>query len=114
MAAMVLIDEPVYALDITPTASVCSTEEEFVVDVDVPGFYVDELAVEVVDRALHVQGKATPREGLLRPEFEFWFALPGLADDSAVEAAFQDGVLTVRAPLRPREGSRPIEIATTF
>jgi HSP20 family molecular chaperone IbpA len=112
MAATVLIDEPVYALDITPTASVYSTQEEFIVDVDVPGFYVDELALDVVERSMHVQGKATPRGGLLRPEFEFWFALPALADDSAVEAVFGDGVLTMRAPLRPGEGPRPTEIAT--
>jgi HSP20 family molecular chaperone IbpA len=112
MAATLLIDEPVYALDVTPTASVRSTDEEFVVDVDVPGFDVDELAVAVVDRALRVQGNAPPRDDLLRPVFEFLFTLPALADESAVEAVVEDRELTIRTPVRRSRGAHPVEIAT--
>jgi HSP20 family protein len=112
MTATLLIDEPVYALDVTPTAIVRSTDEEFVVNVDVPGFEVDELAVAVVDRVLRVQGNAPPRDHLLRPVFEFLFPLPALADESVVVALFEDGVLTIRAPVRRSRGARPVEIAT--
>jgi HSP20 family molecular chaperone IbpA len=112
MTAAAPAQEPVYTDEISPTATVHSTDEEFIVDVSVAGFHVAELQIDVVDHALHVHGDASTRPALPRPTFEFWFALPPLAEEDTVEAVLDHGVLEIHAPVRPSTGPRTVEIAT--
>jgi len=113
MTATAPIDERVYAAEISPTAAVSSTDGEFVVEVYVPGFHAEELQVEIVDCSLRVEGHAPRRADVARPDFEFSFAIPPRADEGTVGAFFEDGVLTIRTPLGPRQGLRKIEISTS-
>jgi HSP20 family molecular chaperone IbpA len=102
-------DDVVYLPEISPTASVSTSDAEFVVDVATPGFHADELRVELIRRSLHVVGHAPRRDGLLRPHFEFWFVLPPRADEDSIEAVF-DGALRIRAPLSGAPVERVIAI----
>lgn len=91
-----------------PAADVYETPEEFVVEVEVPGYEEKELAIEVSDHILAIKGrraKATEesskefrlRERLER-EFERKFVLPTEASTERVQATFAKGVLKVHTP----------------
>jgi HSP20 family protein len=79
-----------------------------IVELDVPGFDEEELALEVSDHALTIKGDRTVeteenektfhlRERLER-HFERCFALTPEADLDCVEARFRTGVLEVHVP----------------
>lgn len=103
-----------------PASDVYETDEEYVVELDVPGFDDKELAVEVDDHTLVVKGERTEeakkedkavllRERLER-EFERRFALPYVADSEHVSAEFAKGVLTLHVPKTPSAQSRKVAI----
>ena len=91
-----------------PAADAYETESEYVLELEVPGFAKDELAVEVTDHTLVVKGaRAETEEKVddrtfhvherLAHEFERRFRLPLLTSEGRVTADFDAGVLTVRA-----------------
>jgi HSP20 family protein len=108
---------PVTAL---PAADVYETGEEYVVELEVPGFEEKEIAIQVTDHTLCVKGerteekeeaeKAYRRRERLEKSFERRFTLPTEADLDGVEADFDNGVLRIHAPKTGAIEPRTIEI----
>ena len=89
-----------------PAADVYETKDEFVVELEVPGFEQRELAIEVTDHTLVVKCERTEanedekdRQFRLREHleqaFERRFYLPSDSDTERVKAKFSKGVLEV-------------------
>ncbi len=109
---------PVFA----PAANAYETDDEFVIELEVPGFDEHELEVEVVDHTLRVKGEreeATRTEATsvqlherLEKTFERRFQLPRDIDGEHVDAVYSKGLLTLRAPKTGLAKPRKVEIAT--
>jgi len=107
---------------LAPPADVFETVDEYVVELEVPGFDEHELAVEVTDHQLLVKGsreedvERTERTALLRERlerrFERSFELPLSADAERVSASYGKGVLTIHVPKTPTGEPHTIEIMT--
>ena len=116
-----IFEEIGFAPVLGPAADVYETDDEFVVELEVPGYQEKELSIEVSDHTLAIKGshiKAKDekhkefalRERLER-EFERRFILPNEADTEHLKAVFSDGVLEVHA--QKLEASRPKKVAIT-
>jgi HSP20 family protein len=117
-----IFEEIGFAPVLAPAADVYETGEEFVVELEVPGYEEKELSVEVSDHMLAIRGSHTKetkdeehkefalRERLER-EFERCFVLPDEADTEHMKAVFREGLLEVRAPML--EAARPKKVAIT-
>ncbi|HSB39187.1 MAG TPA: Hsp20/alpha crystallin family protein [Gaiellaceae bacterium] len=105
-----------------PAADVYETDDEFVVELEAPGFEREELAVEVTDHTLTIKGtrKETTEEQeksfrfheRLERAFERRFPLPVAADEEHLEARFERGVLEVRAPKAVAAKPRKVPIGS--
>ena len=115
-------DDAGFAPALFPAADVYETEDEFVVELEVPGFEEKELDVELTDHVLAVKGHGTEekdengkayrlRERTERT-FERRFELPPEVDATAVRADFEKGILEIRAPKAKAPTPRKIELAT--
>ena len=97
-----------FAPTLLPAADIYETKNEFVVEVDVPGYEEKEIEIEVFDHTLVVRGEqreTTEKEEKsfrlherLEREFERRFALPAEADTDHVKAKFVKGVVEVHTP----------------
>lgn|SRR5512133_279844 len=116
-----MFEEIGFAPTLPPAADIYETDEEFVVELEVPGFEEEELGIEVSDHQLTVKGERAEvkeqeekifrlRERLERA-FERRFVLPIEADTEHVQAKFHKGVLEVHAP--KVEVSKPKKVAIT-
>ncbi|MBB3052515.1 HSP20 family protein [Prauserella isguenensis] len=100
----------------SPAADVRETDEEYVVEIEVPGVKREDIAVDLADGTLTVTGETTEREGHFRRrtrrtgQFRYAATLPEGVDTEQVGAELADGVLTVRVPKRPEDTARRIEI----
>lgn len=104
-----------------PAADVFETTNEFVVELEVPGYEEKELGIEVSDHTVTVKGerKETKEEKektfwlqeRLEREFERRFELPAEADAEHVEAVFKKGVLELHAPKLQTAKPRKVEIS---
>jgi HSP20 family protein len=106
-----------------PAADVYETDGEYVVELEVPGFDRKQLTVELTDHTLCVKGERVDEkeekgkefrlQERLAKHFERRFVLPTDADATKLAAAFEDGVLTVRAPKEaPADTPVTVEIAS--
>jgi len=92
---------------LAPAADVYETDEEFVFELEVPGYEEKELSVEISDHTLAIKGahartkdektKEFALHERVEREFERRFILPSEADMEHVKAAFTRGVLEVHA-----------------
>ena len=114
-------EEVGFAPTLVPPADVYETDDEFIVELEVPGYEEKELAVEVSDHTLRIKGERTEttreekkdfrlRERLER-HFERRFSLPADADPEHLKATFGTGVLKVRAPKVQTAKPRKVQIA---
>ena len=104
---------------LTPAADVYETPEEFVVELEVPGYEEQELGLEVSDHLLTITGaheetkekvdKAFRLHERIEGTFERTFLLPPAIDGEHVSATFEKGLLKVHAPRV--EAARPRKIA---
>jgi HSP20 family protein len=106
-----------------PAADVYETPEEFVVELEVPGFEEKELGLEVTDHTLKVKGEArAEREEKVKDKtfilherlekaFERRFQLPEDADTEKLVATFKSGVLQIHAPKTVEAKPRKVKIA---
>ena len=104
-----------------PPADVYETPQEFVVELEVPGFEQKELSLEVNDHTLVVRGKVEEakeqqdKSYLLHERleriFERRFHLPVEADTDRLTATFVKGVLEVHAPKVVEAKPRKIAIS---
>jgi HSP20 family protein len=112
-----------FAPTLLPAADIYETKNEFVVELDVPGYEEKEIDVEVFDHTLVVKGeqretkekedKAFRLHERLEREFERRFALPAEADTDHVKARFVKGVLELHAPKIATAKPRKIAIQKT-
>jgi HSP20 family protein len=104
----------------TPAADIYETAEEFVVEIEVPGFAEDELEVQVADHTLTVKGEAKEEKEKrertfllherLERSFERRFQLPEEADTEKVTAVFSKGLLEIHAPKAGRAQAKKVPI----
>jgi HSP20 family protein len=103
-----------------PAADVYETDGEYVVELEVPGFEQQQLAIEVFDHTLTVTGRreeeTTTEEKTLRlrerleKEFVRSFTLPAVTDSDHVTAKYVNGVLTLHVPKTETALPRKVEI----
>jgi HSP20 family protein len=99
-----------------PPVDVWETDDEVVIEVDVPGVSADALVAEVVNGQLVVTGEREPSQGSVRRyRTERWqgrfvrsFTVPSGIDPDTIAADYHDGVLVLR--LRKPETVRPRRI----
>lgn len=103
----------------TPMVDLEETEQEFVLDVDLPGVRKEDVNIEVDGRRLVISGERvqTQRKGRLRRQTRAWgsFAfeviLPADLDEEHIEASMNDGVLHVRVPKSTGSARRRIDVS---
>jgi HSP20 family protein len=103
-----LFDETGIAAATVPNADVYETEDEFVVEVEAPGYEEKDLEVELTDHTLTVKGrreetkekkeKSFQLNERLQASFERRFALPSDVEAGTISATFAKGVLEIHAP----------------
>jgi HSP20 family protein len=116
-----LFEEIGFAPVLAPAADVYETDDEFVVELEVPGYEEKELSIEVSDHTLAIKGVRTRTteeqtkefalHERLEREFERRFVLPSEADTEHVNAVFGKGVLEVHAQKVP--SAKPKKVAIT-
>jgi HSP20 family protein len=112
-----------FAPAIAPATDIYETDDEYVVEVDVPGFEEKELAVEVFDHTLAIKGqrgetqekkaKEFTLHQRLEREFERRFVLPIEADTEHLKATFAKGVVEVHAPKVQKAKPKTVTITKT-
>jgi HSP20 family protein len=116
-----VFEEIGFAPVLAPAADVYETDDEFVVELEVPGYEEKELSIEVIDHTLAIRGvraKTTEEKTKefalherLEREFERRFILPTEADTEHLKAVFGKGVLAVHAEKVPT--AKPKKVAIT-
>lgn len=104
-----------------PHADVTVKDGVTTLQLDLPGLTKNDLEIHVDGHVLHVEGERQAPEAdesytLCRRErahghFRRTFTLPKFADTDAVEAQFNNGVLSIRVPGRAELKSRTIKIS---
>jgi HSP20 family protein len=101
-----------------PATDVYETENEVVIELDVPGVHPENLSAEVVDGQLIVTGERAPSDGAVRRyRSERWqgrfvrtFSVPRGVDGSAIGARYDGGVLHLTLPKAEDAKPRSITI----
>ena len=107
---------------LTPAADIYEAGEEYVLELEVPGFEETELEIELTDHVLVVKGERkeeTEREGrsvLLRERLERHFVrrfeLPRETDTTHVTADYGKGLLTLHVPKLETGEAHKVPITT--
>jgi HSP20 family protein len=102
-----------------PDVDIEETENEWILEAELPGARAEDIHVETDDGELTIRGAIVEkeREGILRRrtrrvgEFEYQVALPGLSADVEPKARLHHGVLEVRVPKPEQSKPRQIQIS---
>ena len=104
----------------TPRTDLSETDDAFRIRLDVPGMTKDDITINLQNNTLTVSGERTSErtdegEEYVRVErafgnFHRTFTLPNAVDRENVEAAYEDGVLTIHVPKTEESTRRQIEI----
>ena len=97
-----------------PRADVVSREKDFKIDLEVPGFSLDNLNLEVKDGVLSIKGMVEKDEKkgegdyrlreISTSSFERSFTLPDGVEADEIEANLENGILTILVPkILPKE-----------
>jgi len=101
-----------------PPVDVWETEDEVVIQLDVPGCSEEQLSAEIVNGQLVVTGERQVSDGAVRRyRSERWqgrfvrsFTVPAGTDPDAIDAGYTDGVLTLKLKKPDTVRPRRIEI----
>ena len=103
-----------------PRTDLSETDDAFHIRLDVPGMTKDDITINLQNNTLTVSGERTSErtdegEEYVRVErafgnFHRTFTLPNAVDRENVEAAYEDGVLTIHVPKTEESTRRQIEI----
>ncbi|UTW63646.1 Hsp20/alpha crystallin family protein [bacterium SCSIO 12741] len=104
-----------------PAVNIHENEKGFELEVAAPGFGKDEIKIEVHDGILHLTGdKKTKKEEKkngkwTRKEFSYHsfdrsFSLPKTVNAEKIDASYDNGILTVKLPLKQKEIKSPKKI----
>jgi HSP20 family protein len=112
---------PAFLPSVTPATDIVETKDEFVFELEVPGYEEKELDVEVGDHVLTVTGRRevekekTTQEVRLHERLESTFArsfqLPPETDPQHLEASYGKGILTLHVPKTSRPKPLKVPIA---
>ncbi len=104
-----------------PAADIYETPDEYVVELEVPGYAEKELAIEISDHVLTIKGehetaiekteKTYRLHERMGQEFQRQFELPTVVDTEKLTAAFTKGVLELHAPKVKAAQPRKIPVA---
>ena len=99
-------------------------EKSLVFETELPGVKKEEVSIRVEDDKLTISGEVKRNEEIDRDDyfrvgrrygrFQRCFPLPAdLIDKDAIKASFEDGILTITAPMKEsiKEKEKPIEIS---
>lgn len=91
-----------------PAVDIAETDEAYIVKASLPGIKPDDLDISIIGNSLSIRGQVNGEETIseenyhLRERHYGAFArtvtLPASVDVESVEAAYEDGVLTLSAP----------------
>ena len=113
-----------YTQRATPPVNIKETEQSFSIAVVAPGLKKEEFAIEVdkklltishkvdAEKADDVEGKYTRKE-FTQTSFKRAFTLPENVNEADINAAYQDGILTITLPKKEeaqQETKRVIEV----
>ena len=105
----------------TPTTDMMETDNEYVIEVDLPGLTKKDIQINAHDNVLTIQGERKKeskeeKPGYLRNEryfgtFKRSIMLPASIMDEKIKATFKDGVLKINVPKaeKSKRKSVPIE-----
>lgn len=105
-----------------PDADAAATDEQYEIDMELPGVTLDDIHIDIQEDTMTVRGeKKTEREEEGKTyffsertfgSFQRSFRLPANADADKIAANFKDGVLSIQIPKAgpPPEQTRRIEI----
>ena len=109
---------PPFAAPIAPAADIFETKDEFVFELEVPGYEEKELDVELSDHLLTITGtrqvekestaKTVRLHERLEPSFERSFQLPRDTDGEHLKATYGRGILTLHVPKTAE--SKPLKV----
>jgi HSP20 family protein len=102
-----------------PAVDIEETDEEWIVEAELPGVDKKDVDIQMNDSELVVRGEIKEREraGILRRrtrrvgEFEFRVNLPGQTDAEQIDAKLDGGVLAIRIPKPQETQPRHIDIS---
>ena len=106
----------------SPAVDVYETEEEFIVEAEIPEVERPDVDIKVENDTLTIEGERklnnTVMEGYHRIErnygrFSRSFVLSGSVDKDSIKASLKDGVLRIILPKKGRTVSRKIQISGT-
>lgn len=116
-----MLEDTGFGVPFVPAADVYETKNEFVVELEVPGFAESDLSVDAFDHTVVVKGTRVEKKEeadrrfrlheRLEREFERRFELPAEADTDKLAAIFERGVLELHAPKTPEATPRKIAIS---
>ena len=103
-----------------PKADMVETDNEYRVDVDLPGLTKKDIQINYHDNVLTIEGerkeeKKEKKEGYLRNEryfgsFKRSFMLPAAITDNKIKATFKEGVLHVNIPKAEKSKRKTVTI----
>ena len=101
----------------TPPVDVHETEDEYLVEIDLPGVKSEDVNVEVNDNVLSISGSRVADETgaaqlVERPygTFARTLSLPQGVDSDSIRAGYHDGVLELRIPKPAEQKPKKITI----
>jgi HSP20 family protein len=109
-------DQEIEHADWFPPADVYQTEQEYLIEVDLPGIDRAGLEISLDNDRLSIRGErlieheAQHRAERPRGRFLRKFAVPATVDQKAVAAEYKDGVLRVHLPKHKEQKARKVEI----
>jgi HSP20 family protein len=107
-----------FASDFAPRGELHETDEDFTVELDLPGVDKGDITIELSGRQLMVHGSRTVKEhkGVTRHStrmtgsFRFEAVLPAPVDEQTVTAVLENGVLTITIPKSTTAKATHIEV----
>lgn len=103
----------------SPVVDIYETEQDFIVEAELPEVRQSDIEIRIQDSTLTIEGERklqrSTTEGYHRIErahgrFARSFVLPGSVDQESVKATFRDGVLRIVLPKKVETPSRQIAI----
>ena len=100
-----------------PPSNIMSTEDNYVIELAIPGFEKDQINIKIENNVLNVTGNRTQKEykKIVRNEYDFLtfsrsFNLGKDVDQDSVSAEFVNGILTISLKKKEELKPRTIEI----
>ena len=128
-----LLEEPFFGMEPTfsqtigvmPPAEIVENKNELVLTLELPGMTKKDVEVAFEDGVLAIRGEKTEtrKEGDEERKYHLWertygsftrsFTLPNTVDPTAIVAAFENGILTVKLPktAEAKAKGRKIEVS---